>query len=57
VIAAGRVLSAQLYEVSSHDPAALGGTAATVAVVALIASLVPAFRAASVEPVTVLRGD
>jgi hypothetical protein len=36
------LLTAQLYEVSAHNPALLAATSATLAVVALLACLIPA---------------
>jgi predicted permease len=55
--AAGRLLAGQLFEVRGSDPIALGVTTLTVAAVAMLASLVPALRAASVDPATALRGE
>ncbi len=56
-LAAGSVLGSLLYEVNPFDPltyvtvvAALGGTA-------LVASWLPALRAAAVDPVVALRSD
>jgi ABC-type antimicrobial peptide transport system permease subunit len=56
-VGAGYLLSAQLYGVSFWDPTALGTAAASLATVALIASLVPAARAASIAPMNALRAD
>jgi ABC-type lipoprotein release transport system permease subunit len=56
-VGAGYLLSAQLYGVSFWDPAALGVAAALLALVALIASLVPATRAAAIAPMTALRAE
>jgi ABC-type antimicrobial peptide transport system permease subunit len=53
----GRLLASELFEVRSSDPLAFGATALTVVVVATLASLVPALRAASLDPTTVLRGE
>jgi predicted permease len=55
--AAGRMLHSSLYEVGEVDLAALSLATATLLVSGLIASLIPAQRAASVEPVTALRAD
>jgi putative ABC transport system permease protein len=57
VAGAGRLLASELFQVRSHDPLALGVTAITVAAVAMLASLVPAVRAASLDPTTVLRSQ
>jgi ABC-type antimicrobial peptide transport system permease subunit len=48
-LALGRLITAQLYEVSANNPALLGATSATLAIVALLACLIPARRASS-EP-------
>ena len=52
-----RVLSGMLYGISSTDPATLSGVVAMVLVVAAAASLLPAVRAARVEPMRVLRNE
>jgi predicted permease len=56
-VGAGYLLSAQLYGVSFWDPAALGIAAASLASAALVASLVPATRAASMAPMSALRAE
>jgi predicted permease len=56
-LALGRLLTAQLYEVSAHNPALLAGTSATLAVVALLACLIPARRASLVNPIEALRTE
>ena len=45
------------YNVSPLDPRVLGGTCALLGVAALIASWVPAWRAATVDPVIALREE
>jgi predicted permease len=50
-------MSAVIYQVSPFDPVTLGGAAATLAVASLVASLVPARRAAGVMPMAALRND
>jgi len=57
VAAAGRLLASELYQVPSADPMAIAGTAAVVAMVAVLASLIPALRAARLDPITVLRSE
>jgi putative ABC transport system permease protein len=52
-----RVLSNMLYGVSASDPVTLSSVIAIVLVVAGLAALVPATRAALVEPMRVLRGE
>lgn len=49
-----RLLAAQLFEITPNDPATFAVVAATLAAVGLVASLVPARRAASVEPTRAL---
>jgi predicted permease len=52
-----KLLEKLVFGVSASDPLTLAAVAATLATVALLASLVPAFRAAQVDPLTVLRAD
>jgi putative ABC transport system permease protein len=52
-----KLLETLVFGVSASDPLTLAAVAATLAMVALIASLVPAFRAARLNPLTVLRAD
>lgn len=53
----GRVLSGMLYGVTSSDVATMSGVVLLVLMVAAIASLAPAVRAARVEPMQVLRDE
>jgi putative ABC transport system permease protein len=46
-----------LYDVSPTDPLTLGGTCVVLLAVALLASWIPARRAAGVDPGTALRAD
>jgi predicted permease len=54
-IACARLIASKLYQVRSWDPEVLGGAVLALGVCALIASLVPARRAATINPVTALR--
>ncbi|HWH51306.1 MAG TPA: ADOP family duplicated permease [Gemmatimonadaceae bacterium] len=56
-LAAGRLVAALLFGVSARDPIVLAGAAITLLVVGLLAGLVPAWRAAKVDPVTALRAE
>ena len=55
--ALGRLLTSQLYEVSSHNPALLIASTVFLAAIALIACLVPARRAAHIDPIQALRTE
>jgi ABC-type antimicrobial peptide transport system permease subunit len=55
--AAGRLISSELYGVSSWDPLALAVAAGALAVAAFFAAIIPAIRAASISPTTALRTD
>jgi predicted permease len=56
-IGAGRLISTQLYGVSSWDPAALGVAAVALATSAFFAAVIPARRAASISPIKALRTE
>ena len=55
VIVAGRLMASKLYGVGAFNPLILGGAVLVLAFCAFIAGLVPAQRAASIEPVKALR--
>jgi putative ABC transport system permease protein len=55
--AVGRLIAAQLYQVSAHNPALLGGATVLLALIALMACLLPARRATLVDPVQALRTE
>ncbi len=50
-----RVMATLLFDVKPNDPATFAAVAISLAVIALLASWVPALRAARVDPLTVLR--
>jgi len=54
-LASARVMRTLVYGVSASDPLTLAAVAATLAIAALLASLVPAYRALRLDPVEVLR--
>ena len=54
-IFAGRFMATMLYNVRPWDPVVLLGTTVILAVAAFLAAVIPAQRAASVEPMTALR--
>ena len=56
-VAATRVLSGQLFEVRAADPRVLAAVTAVLLLVALLASWLPARRAARVDPMIALRND
>jgi ABC-type antimicrobial peptide transport system permease subunit len=54
-LAVTRVLTSRLYEVSARDPGVFAGTMMVLTIVAVLASWIPARRAARTEPNTLLR--
>ena len=54
-IACSKLIAAQLYEVKGWDPLVLGAAIGTLATCAFFASIIPARRAASINPVQALR--
>jgi predicted permease len=54
-VGAGRLISAQLYGVSSWDPFALTVAAGSLAICSFFAAIIPANRAASISPMNALR--
>ncbi len=55
--ASARVLKTLVFGVSASDPLTLAAVGTTLAIVALMASMVPAYRALRLDPVKVLRAD
>ena len=56
-IAVSRAMASMVYGVTTTDAAALAGAAVTLFATAIVASLVPAGRAARVEPMQVLKSE
>ena len=56
-LASARVIRTLVFGVSASDPGTLAAVGATLALVALIASLVPAYRASRLDPVNTLRAE
>jgi putative ABC transport system permease protein len=56
-VAASRFIESMLFGLTAADPLTYGSAAGVVIGVALAASLLPAFRAARVDPMTALRAD
>jgi ABC-type lipoprotein release transport system permease subunit len=56
-IAAARVLESVLYGVRPRDPAVMVAAPLVLGAIALLACVVPAHRAASVEPMAALRQE
>ena len=56
-IGCSRLISAQLYQVKGWDPLVLGGSVLALTVCAFFASIIPARRAASINPVKALRTE
>ena len=56
-LGSGKLLEKMVFGVSAWDPLTLGAVAGTLGLVALLASLVPAYRASRLDPQTVLRAN
>jgi ABC-type antimicrobial peptide transport system permease subunit len=52
-----RLMSRLLYGVEPYDPVTIASVSALLLVFALVASLVPALRAASTDPILALRAE
>jgi ABC-type antimicrobial peptide transport system permease subunit len=53
----GMGLSQMIYQMKPYDPVTLGGAAGLLAFASIVASVIPARRAARVMPMTALRND
>jgi len=56
-IGCARLIAAQLYQVKGWDPVVLAGSVIALGFCALLASIIPALRAASIDPVKALRTE
>jgi predicted permease len=56
-VLASRALASFLYKTSPHDPWVLVGSVAALSAISSAASLLPALRAARLEPITAIRGN
>jgi len=54
---AGHLMATQLYGVKAYDPLALAGAAVVLALCAAAAGLIPARRAATIDPMQALRTE
>jgi ABC-type antimicrobial peptide transport system permease subunit len=54
---AGRLLQSQLFAVSGHDLRAMAGGTLLLGLSAMVAALIPARRAATMDPVKALRTE
>jgi ABC-type antimicrobial peptide transport system permease subunit len=56
-LACGRYVSSQLYGLAPNDPITIVGASAALLAVALVASFLPARRAALLDPLAALREE
>ncbi len=56
-IGCGRLISAQLYGVTAYDPVALAVSVASLAACGFAAAVIPALRAAAIDPASALRTE
>jgi putative ABC transport system permease protein len=54
-LAGGKLVASLLYGISPRDPAIMIGAAAVLGVIGIAASVIPAWRAARVDPLSTLR--
>ena len=53
----GHLVDSQIYAIGASDHATLAGATAIVAVIAVLATMIPAWRASRLKPSSVLHGD
>jgi predicted permease len=56
-VGAGRFLGSQLYGLNQYDPMVLSAAGITLALSALVAAFIPAYRGSSISPMQVLRAE
>jgi ABC-type antimicrobial peptide transport system permease subunit len=56
-LALGKVLASFIYGIAAYDPLTFAAVAALLAAIALLASIIPAYRAARIEPTRALREE
>jgi ABC-type antimicrobial peptide transport system permease subunit len=56
-LAGGHAIASQLYGVKGYDPLVLVGAVAALAAAAVLAAIIPARRAASIDPIRALRTE
>jgi putative ABC transport system permease protein len=56
-LALGRLLTSQLFQTSAYNPTLLSATLVILGAAALLACLIPAWRASLVNPVDALRSE
>jgi ABC-type lipoprotein release transport system permease subunit len=56
-ILASRVLALIVYQATPHDPLVIAGVVLAMALVGLLATWIPAQRALSIDPLTLLREE
>jgi ABC-type antimicrobial peptide transport system permease subunit len=56
-LALGRVLATLIYGIQATDPLTIASVSVLLIVIAMVASLIPAYRATHIEPVKALREE